>query len=137
MRIRFTSIRRYFAYFIDLFIASIPALLIVFLLNMVAKEMMTNAWIFGGVYLIGMLIFYVIYEVYFLKDNKQSIGKKVTNLRVEFFEDSASKILVRSVVKAVSVVVIAPAVISFLMMNFGDPSTSLHDKIAGSRVLFS
>lgn len=136
LRIRKTSIRRYIAYFIDLFVSSIPLLLIMMVVGLLNKELFQSD-LFSIPMMIGsMAILYIIYEIVFFVKKQETIGRRVTKLSVSFEEDNVVQYSIRAVVKVISLVLIAPVVLSFIMMNYGDATSSLHDKIAKSKVVF-
>lgn len=88
LRIRKTSIRRYIAYFIDLFVSSIPLLLIMMVVGLLNKELFQSD-LFSIPMMIGsMAILYIIYEIVFFVKKQETIGRRVTKLSVSFEEDN-------------------------------------------------
>lgn len=134
--VRYRLIRRVIALWIDFIIASIPGFLIAVPIYQLFKDSAPKSMTFF-IILISNAIFYFIYEVGFLAQDKQTLGRKIAKLNVVFNEGKQANVTRRTLMKLISIYSVAGIFISGLMVNYGNSTTSLHDKVAKSQVEFS
>lgn len=133
MRIRVYFLRRWVPYMVDMMISlTIPTILMIFI-HFIFPSLMENMVLFVGLLIILSCLFMYLYEMLFFSKSLQTIGKTITKLKVEFTQQARPSY--RTIYKIGSVYLILPAIISALMINFGDPRSSMHDRIVQSLVL--
>lgn len=84
-------------------------------------------------------LFYVIYECYYLYSDKQTLGRRLVGLNVSFSvskndDDYFWSVVLRTLIKQITVNFIFMSFISILIILFNDEHLSLHDYLARSRV---
>lgn len=133
MRIRVYFLRRWVAYMVDMMISlSIPTILLI-LLHFIIPSYLENAVVFFTLLILLSVLFMYLYEMVFYSKSTQTVGKKITKLKVQFKDQERASF--RIIYKIASTYLILPAVISALMINFGDPKSSIHDRMVQSMVV--
>lgn len=133
MRIRVYFLRRWVAYMVDMMISlTIPTILMIFI-HFIFPSLMENIILFVGLLIILSCLFMYLYEMLFFSKSLQTIGKSITKLKVEFIQHARPSY--RTIYKIGSVYLILPAIISALIINYGDPRSSIHDRMVQSLVL--
>lgn len=136
-------IRRIVSNTVDYMIVSIISMIVVIPLGILK-------WSISWIPFIGWLsrlvptffvisLFYVIYECYYLYSDKQTIGRRLVGLNVRFNvsknnDDFFWSVVLRTLVKQISVNFFFVSLVSVLIMLLNDEHSSLHDLIAKSRV---
>lgn len=133
MRIRVYFLRRWVAYMVDMMISlSIPTILLI-LLHFIIPSYLENAVVFFTLLILLSVLFMYLYEMVFYSKSTQTVGKKIAKLKVQFKDQERASF--RTIYKIASTYLILPAVISALMINFGDPKPSIHDRMVQSMVV--
>lgn len=131
--------KRVIALIIDVVIVFIPSIIINFILNIIGVLVFVVSFGFIGLwirdYIIVLLLFFL-YEVISENLFGQTVGKKLMNIKVTLKEETLSKIMLRAIIKSISIYSFYYlfAAISFGIMVFKDPSSSIHDMAVDSKV---
>ncbi len=136
-------LRRIVSNTIDYMIVSIISMIVVIPLGILKW---TISWIpFMGWFarliptLFVISLFYIFYEFYHLYYEKQTIGRQLAGLTVRFSvskndDDFFWSVVLRTVIKQITVNFFVVSLISVLIILFNDEHSSLHDILARSSV---
>lgn len=136
-------IRRIVSNTVDYMIVSIISMIVVIPLGILK-------WSISWIPFIGWLsnliptffvisLFYVIYECFYLYSDKQTLGRRLVGIYVSFSvskndDDYFWSVILRTLIKQITVNFIFLSFISVLIILFNDEHLSLHDYLARSRV---